>query len=244
MTEPHAEPGGALATRSWGRPLGVLVSPRPTFESIARRPSWLPPLLILLVLFVVAQVLAMQRIDLEAVIRDQMERQNQPIDDAQVAQFAEMQSKVGAACNVVLFPAVMALIAAIFWGLANAAGGEISFMRSLAVSAHGLMPNAISSLLTIPVILGRREIDPAEAQHGLLASHLGVLAPEDAPAWVAALLARIDLFSLWSLALLVLGFVVVARLSKGAAIAIVLLVWLFWIGLTVGLTMMGFGGAG
>ncbi|HEX2164409.1 MAG TPA: YIP1 family protein [Thermoanaerobaculia bacterium] len=244
MTESSSEPGGALAARSWGRPLGVLVSPRATFESIARRPSWLPPLLILLVLFVVAQVLAMQKIDMEAAIRDAMERQNQPVDDAQVAQLAEMQSKVGVACNVVLFPAGMALVAAIFWGLANVAGGEIGFKRSLAVTGHALMPNAVSSLLTIPVILGRREIDPIAAQHGLLASHLGALAPEDAPAWVAALLARVDLFSLWSLALLALGFVVVARLSKGAAIGIVLLVWLFWIGLMVGLSMMGFAGGG
>lgn len=243
MTEPSTEPGGALATRSWGRPLGVLVSPRATFESIARRPSWLPPLLILLLLFVTAQVLATQKIDMEAMIRDQMERQNQPIDDAQVAQYAQM-SKIGPACNVVVFAIGMAVIAAVFWGLANAAGGEIGFKRSLAVSLHGLMPNAVSSLLTIPVILGRREIDPAEAQHGLLASHLGALAPDDAPAWLAALLARVDLFSLWSLALLVLGFVVVARLSKGAAIAIVLLAWLFWIGLMVGLSMMGFAGGG
>lgn len=244
MSEPHPESGSALAGRSWGRPLGVLVSPRPTFESIARRPSWLPPLLILLVLFVAVQVLMMQKIDLEATIREQMERQDQPVDDAQVEQIAAMQSKFGVACNVVLFPAGMALIAAIFWGLANAAGGEIGFKKSLAVSAHGLMPNAISSLLTIPVVLGRRVIGMAEAQQGLLASHLGVLAPDDAPAWLAALLARIDLFSLWSLALLVLGFVVVARLSKGAAIAIVLLAWLFWVGLTVGLSMIRFTGTG
>lgn len=244
MTEPNAEPGGALATRAWGRPLGVLVSPRATFESIARRPSWVLPFLILLVLFVAVQVLAMQKVDLQAVIRDQLERQNQPVDDAQVAQYAEMQSKVGPACNVIVFAIGMGVIAAIFWGLANAAGGEIGFKKSLAVSVHGLMPSAVSSLLTIPVILGRQEIGAAELQHGLLASHLGVLAPEDAPAWVGALLARVDLFTLWSLALLVLGFIVVARLSKGAAIGIVLLAWLFWIGLTVGLSMMGFGGAG
>jgi hypothetical protein len=106
------------------------------------------------------------------------------------------------------------------------------------------MPNAISSLLTIPVILGRQEIDVAEAQHGLLASHLGLLAPADAPVWMTALLARIDLFSLWSLILLAVGFRVVAGLSKGASAAIVALLWLFWIGLMVGLTMLGFAGAG
>lgn len=244
MSEPIAEAGGALATRPWGRPLGALVSPRPTFESIARRPSWLPPLLLLIALFVVAQLAAMQKIDMEAVIRDAMEERNQPIDEEQIETMAGIQSKIGAACNVVIFPAGMALIAGIFWGLVNVAGGEIGFVRSLAVTAHGLMPNAVSSLLTIPVILGRREIDVAEAQHGLLASHLAAFAPEDSPAWVAALLARVDVFSLWSLALLWLGFVVVGRLSKGAAAAVVGIAWLLWIGLMVGLSAMGFAGGG
>jgi hypothetical protein len=243
MTEPSAEPQGALADSPWGRPLGVLVSPQATFRSLAARPSWLPPLLILLVLFVAAQALAMQRIDMEAAVRDAMEKQDQPIDEQQIATIAAMQSKVGLACNVVIFPLAMLALAAIFWGLANVAGGEIDFKRSLAVTAHGLMPNALSSLLTIPVILGRQEIDVAEAQHGLLASHLAAFAPEDAPAWLVALLARVDVFSLWSLALLVVGFAVVARLSKGAAVGVVGLLWLLWIGLMVGVAAMGWMGA-
>jgi hypothetical protein len=242
MTEPTAEPGGALATRPWGRPLGVLVSPQATFRSIAERPSWLPPLLILLALFLAGQVVAMQRIDMEAAVRDAMERQNQPIDEEQIETIAAMQSKVGLACNVVIFPLGLLLISAMFWGLANVAGGEIGFKRSLAVTAHGLMPNAVSSLLTIPVILGRQEIEVAEAQNGLLASHLAVFAPEDAPAWLTALLARVDLFSLWTLALLVIGFAIVARLSKGAAVGVVALLWLLWVGLMVGVAAMGWMG--
>lgn len=243
MTEPTVEPQGALADNPWGRPLGVLVSPQATFRSLAARPSWLPPLLILLLLFIAAQALAMQRIDMEAAVRDAMEKQNQPIDEEQVATYAAMQSKIGLACNVVIFPAALLALAAIFWGLANVAGGEIDFKRSLAVTAHGLMPNAVSSLLTIPVILGRQEIDVAEAQHGLLASHLAAFAPADAPAWLVALLARVDVFSLWTLALLVVGFAVVARLSKGAAVGVVALLWLLWIGLMVGVAAMGWMGA-
>lgn len=194
MTEPYDSPqsarapsegpggaGGTLASRPWGRPLGVLVSPLDTFRSIAARPSWLPPLLVLLVLFLAAQLVAMQKIDLEAAVREAMERQGQPVDDEQVERFAGIQAKAGVACNAVLFPTGVALVAVLFWGLANVAGGEIGFRRSFAVTTHGLMPNAVSSLLTVPVALGRQEIDVAEAQQGILASHLGILAPADAP---------------------------------------------------------------
>lgn len=244
MTEPTPEAGGGLATHSWGRPLGVLVSPRPTFESIARRPSWLAPLLILLALYLALQVLVTQRIDMEAVMRQAMEERNQPVDEEQIAAMSEMQSKVGLACQVVVFPAGMLLIAALFLGLTHLAGGEIGFKKSLAVTVHGLMPNALAWLLTVPVVLGRREIDVSEAQSGLLASHLGVLAPEDAPAWLTALLGRIDLFSIWSLLLLGLGLHLVGGLSKRAAAAVVLVVWLLWVGLMVGTAAMGWmGGA-
>lgn len=253
MSDPYippegpASPGpsaGALATSPWGRPLGVLVSPQPTFRSLAERPSWLPPLLILVVLFVGVQALATQKIDMEAAMREAMERQGQPVDEEQIARIAEMQGKVGIACNALVFPAGLALVGLLFWGLASLAGGEIGFLRSLAVTLHGLMPGAVASLLTIPVILGRAEIGVAEAQHGLLASHLAVLAPEDAPVWLTALLARVDLFSLWSLVLLAIGFRVVAGLSKGASAAIVIVLWLLWVGLMVGLTAIGFAGAG
>lgn len=253
MTDPYVPPespgppgasGGALATSPWGRPLGVLVAPQPTFRSLAERPSWLPPLLILLVLFLAVQVLMSQKIDMEAVMREAMERQEQPIDEEQIERIAAIQGKVGIACNAVAFPAGLALVALFFWGLATLAGGEIGFLRSLAVTVHGLMPSAVSSLLTIPVILGREEIDVSEAQSGLLASHLAVFAPADAPVWLTALLARVDLFSLWSLVLLAIGFRVVGGLSKGASAAIVLVLWLLWIGLMVGLTAMGFAGGG
>lgn len=257
MTEPYDSPqsarapsegpggaGGTLASRPWGRPLGVLVSPLDTFRSIAARPSWLPPLLVLLVLFLAAQLVAMQKIDLEAAVREAMERQGQPVDDEQVERFAGIQAKAGVACNAVLFPAGVALVAVLFWGLANVAGGEIGFRRSFAVTTHGLMPNAVSSLLTVPVALGRQEIDVAEAQQGILASHLGMFAPADAPVWVTALLARVDLFSLWALVLLAVGFHLVGGLSKGASAAIVGLLWLLWVGLMVGLTTLGFAGVG
>lgn len=246
MTEPYAPPegsdasGGALATSSWGRPLGVLVSPKPTFRSIAERPTWLPPLLVLLALFVAVQLLMAPRIDMEATIRDGMERRNQPVTDEQVEQYAEMQSKFFA-CGAVV-PVIGWLIAALlFWGLANAAGGELGFKRSFAVTLHGLMPNAVSALLSIPVVLGRTEIDAAEAQHGLLASHAAAFAPEDAAAWLVALLARIDVFALWSLVLLVIGLRTVGKLSTAAATVVVLVVWLLWVGFTVGSAAIGWG---
>lgn len=240
--EPHPELQGTLATEAWRRPLGVLTSPQATFRSIAERPSWLPPLLVLLILYVALQVVVTQRIDMEGVMRQAFEERNQPIDEEQIARMAQMQSNFGVACQVVVFPLGMMLIAAFLLGLTQLAGGEIDFRRSLAVTGHGLMPNAVAWLLTLPVVLGRREIDLVEAQGGLLASHLALFAADDTPAWLLTLLARLDLFSLWSLVLLGVGAHVVGGLSSRASAIVVAVLWLLWVGLMVGLTAAGWAG--
>lgn len=251
MTDPYVPPegpappgasGGALATSPWGRPLGVLVSPQPTFRSLAERPSWLPPLVILLLLLVAVQLLAVPKVDMEAAVREALERQNQPVNDEQVEQMAAMQSKFAVACSIPFFAGGLLVAALLFWGLANAAGGEIGFVGSFSVTLHGLMPNAVASLLSIPVILGLQEIDPGEAQRGLLASHLAAFAPQDTSAWLLALLARLDVFAIWSLVLLVIGLRTVGRLSTAAATGVVLVVWLLWVGFNVGTAAMGWAG--
>lgn len=251
MTDPYVPPespgppgdsGSALATSSWGRPLGVLVSPKPTFRSIAERPSWLPPLVILLLLLAAVQLLAVPKVDMEAAVREAMERQGQPASDEQVEQVAAMQSKFAVACSIPFFAAGLLVAALLFWGLGNAAGGETGFKGSFSVTLHGLMPNAVASLLSVPVILGVEEIDPGVAQRGLLASHLAAFAPEDSAAWLLALLARVDVFAIWSLVLLVIGLRTVGRLSTAAATGVVLVVWLLWVGFTVGSAAMGWAG--
>ena len=59
-TEPMATPvpetpvSGKIS--SWGRVFGVLFSPKPTFEDIARKPTWLLPVILLMVFSAVAAV--------------------------------------------------------------------------------------------------------------------------------------------------------------------------------------------
>lgn len=248
MTDPYTPPeppeasGGALATNPWARPVGVLFSPVATFRSIREAPSWLPPLVILLVLVAAYQWLLVGKIDMEAALREGMERQGQQVTEEQIEQMAAMQSRFAVPCGVVLPAVGWILTALLLWGAANVAGGEIGFGRSLATTLHALMPNAVSMLLTIPVILGRQEIGSAEGQLGILASHLAAFAPEDSPMWLLALLARLDLFAIWTLLLFGVGLHVVARVSKGAAAGVTLVLWLLWVGFTVGTAAMGWAG--
>jgi hypothetical protein len=86
--------------------------------------------------------------------------------------------------------------------------------------------------LTLPVILSRGEISLKEMQAGaLLHSNLGFLASEADQPVAHALLASFDLFTLWSVALFILGYEVAARVSRKIAATTVLSLWLFAVAL-------------
>ena len=54
---------------SWGRLVGVLVAPGETFRSIAERPTWLPPLLVLTLLGGAVGLVLQMRTDPEEMVR-------------------------------------------------------------------------------------------------------------------------------------------------------------------------------
>src|SRR5439155_1594626 len=86
-----------------------------------------------------------------------------------------------------------------------------------------------------PDAAGHAAIAPREAMNGdLLVSSLGFLAPYDAaPAW-AALLSSVDLFSLWTAILLVIGYRTAAKASTATACFVVAVVWLGYVSIKIG----------
>ncbi len=105
-------------------------------------------------------------------------------------------------------------------------GSDLTFRQSLATTVHGFLPFGLAALAGIAIALGRDEIRLADMQAGgLVPSHLGVLAGENAGKVLRALLGSVDLFSAWCVALLATGYRVVARVSRGAAWGVVGSLW-------------------
>jgi hypothetical protein len=63
----------------------------------------------------------------------------------------------------------------------------------------------------------------------LVKSHLGVLLPADAPAWLSSMAGTFSIFNVWTLALLIIGFKTVGRLSTTRAAIAVLIPWAIWL---------------
>jgi hypothetical protein len=226
----------------------VLWAPTETFRKIGERPTWAAPLIVLLLIGGGVSWLALQRIDVDAqrqMLRDTFEeRQGLRGEelDRQVDRAMEMNAKLAPftpVIGVVFSIGAYALLAVIFMVALRLAGGELGYVASFATTLYGLIPFAVSGLIALPILLGQGSVDPERLQSGsLLASNLAVLAPEDAPRTLVSLLASFDLFTLWAVILLVIGYSVVARVSKGVATAVVVGAWVAWIGIKVGLAAL------
>ncbi|HYN21890.1 MAG TPA: YIP1 family protein [Thermoanaerobaculia bacterium] len=229
---------------SFGRVVGALVSPGATFRSIAERPTWVAPFVVLLLLAFAVGVVIQLKTDPEEMVRQQMammkvevpqEQMDKMIDDAENRGTG---AKVGfTILGVVVQAAIYALVALLFWVGFKLFGSEMDFMGSFATALHAYMPLALGSLLNLPVMLTRASLTFEEVSSGgVLVSSLKAFAPEDASRVTESLLGSFDLFTIWTLILLVIGYRAVAKVSTAVASGLVILYWLVYVGGKLALT--------
>ena len=228
---------------SWGRLIGVLVAPGETFRSIAERPTWLPPLLLLALLGAAVAFAIQIRTDPEEMVRGQIEAIKVEVPQEQVDKMIEdaesrtTGAKLGlAAIGIAVQAALYAVVAVLFWIGFRLFGSEMDYLSSLATTLHGYMPLAVASLINLPLMLSRESLTFEDAAAGgVLVSSLKALAPEDASPVTEALLGSLDLFTIWALVLLTIGYKAVAKVSTAVASGIVILFWLIYVVGKVGL---------
>jgi hypothetical protein len=229
-----------MESSSFGRLVGVLVSPGKTFRSIAERPTWAVALVVILLVIGVVWYLAGTRTDYQDVMTQTFEQRGRDVPPAQVEQQVEFMEKAGPLINAISRPVVTALLllfsAVVSWLIFKLLGSEFSYRSALAVTVHASMPYVVSQLLSLPVILSRASLGFDDLKTGsFLQSNLAFLAPADAPTWQLAALASLDFFGLWGLVLSIIGYRAVSRLSTQAVAITMIVLWLVFVGIGVGL---------
>ena len=221
---------------SFGRLIGVLVSPGKTFRSIAERPTWLVPFLVLLVLSLAVGWLTQARVDPEEMVRYQLGKfadrmppgeLDKAIENAENVTPAQKALQIG--IGVPAAALVTALISALFLGIFKILGSEMSFKQSLSTYVYGSMPLAVAALINLPLVLARDSITPEEAMGGVLVASPAILASEETSAVFRSLLGSLNFFTLWTLALVIIGYRIVGRVSLAASSGAVITLWLLWV---------------
>ena len=222
---PTASP--ATNDSDFARLPGAIFSPVRTFESIARRPSWLLPLVLWVGCSLALSAVLIPRIDYEKLIRARIEKSGRNVPEEQIQTIVERQKRIGPVIGYAiagLAPLAVAFgVAVVLWGAFRAFGWDLSYPQALGTTTHAYLPSILGSLLLIPLIVRQDQVDPA-GLGDLLRSNLGFLVERDQKV-PHSLLSSVDLFSFWTLALLVLGFAASARIPKKRAAAVILVLW-------------------
>lgn len=241
MPEAQAQAQTQAAISPFGRVIGVFFSPKAAFEDIARKPSWVLPILITTVLSIISVVALNQRMNWRDYIVQQIEKS--PRAAQLTADQKQQQAEMGAKFTVgivyasgFLVPICFALIVGlVMWGAYNLlAGAGARFSQAFSIVAHAGLVGIVSTPLFLLVLFLRPPgtFDPDNP----LATNLAVLLPEDSAKWLITLCKSIDVFSIWTLILIAIGFAAVnPRKLKGAkSFSIAFTVWAAFVVMRVG----------
>ena len=232
MTEASAPvpPPAPAVESAFGRLVGVFFSPVRTFASIAAKPTWLLPVAISCGLSLPLMELINSKTDWSSVITARLAKSGRTLTEAQLEGAIEQTRRMAWVFDViaVLIPIVVVMaVAAVFWGACQAFGWEVRFRQSLGVTSHAFFPGVLGVLGLAVALWSRTTVDPQKAWDAV-PTNLGYLAG-GADAVTHGLLQSIDLFSFWTMALLVLGLSFAAKASRGRMAALVVSLWALYV---------------
>lgn len=229
-----AAPPEEKRSNPFSRIAGVFFSPSQTFADIARRPDWVVPVLVLLVVSYGAIFVMANKVDFTAAMRESMEQQHLSPDQQERAMRIG-----GVVAKSILYIApflgiggLVIAAALLFLGL-RMVGGQLTFLQSMAVTAYAWMPHALAGILAIVIGMTKKTITPEEMQYLVHSNPAFLVHMKDNPI-LFNFLTGMDLFSIWVIILLTIGFSIAARVSKVKAFAVVFTLWAVYILFKVG----------
>lgn len=214
--------GAAVLPKSksvFERIIGVFVSPEPTMQDIAARPSWLLPLLVVAIIAAVGSVFLK-----DAIVQQQIEgMQKRNMSEEQIQQALPMMEKMMTYTvpifAVIMIPIWYLLIAGIGLFVGNVIlGGEAKFSTLFSVTCWSGIITVLSSLVNIPVMASRQTMESATSVGAFFAA-------AENKTFFHHLLGQIDLFTLWWVIVLGFGIAAVYKFSTKKAMTTVFVVW-------------------
>ncbi len=241
---PAAEMGGLA------RLLGVFFSPARTFESIARKPAWVVPFVLMIVFTLGASYLVTSRLDVDTIVEKQLAKaeergaQASPSDAETAKKFTEVILKIQPIIGTVFLVLMLLVVPALYHGLALAWGKATSYVAVFSAYLHVQMVQLLKGVLLTAVAVPRETLDP-EKIGGMLKSNVGAFvdAEQVGPA-LHQLLSQLDVFDMWGMALTVVALTRVTRFTPRGAAAVVVSLWGVYVLIVVAFRTLGaaFGG--
>lgn len=213
MSNTTVQTGSSPVTKSViARFIGIITSPKATFESVVASPKWLGMLTLTTLIAAAGAALPLTTEGGKDALLDQqvkaMEGFGMQVNDQMYDQLRkrnEFAPYTTGGAVLVMSPIITAVIAGILFAIFNAAmGGSATFKQLYAVVVHAGVIQALAQLFTGPLNYFRQSMTSATS--------LSVLLPMLPDGSFAARLAgMIDLFLIWWVVALAIGLAVLFR---------------------------------
>jgi hypothetical protein len=220
---------------------GIFFSPGKVFADIVKKPNWIQPLALSLLVVLAVCICLNQRVNWREYIGQQLDKNPRAaqLSAEQKSQQIEMGAKY-APISTYAFGLVghvlgVLLVALVMWGAYSLMGGiSTNFSTAFSISVHSFLTGLVSGPLFI-LVLYLKPYGTADLDNPL-ASNLAAILPDESAKWLVALCKSFDIFIIWMLVLLAIGFAAVnPRKMKGAKpYTIAVSLWAFFVALRVG----------
>jgi hypothetical protein len=235
-----------------GRLIGVLLSPGETFADINRKPTWLVPIIIGIVVGLGTSLFFTWRVkpDYDRIVRNQIRQQTERSGTQLSAEELEQRVTIGKTIAkffpfalIVFVPIVYLVVSGVFALGLLLVQAQTTFKKVLSVYTWtAASVSLVSLLVTVAVLMTRdtesmRTMDPKDYGN-LTATNLGALVTSGSSA-LKSIAGSIDVFSIWTIVLLCIGFAAIAgsrKITKSRTATIVITVWVVYVLIKTGLS--------
>jgi len=238
-------PAPAPATKNaFQRIAGVFFAPGETFKDLARKPDILVPLLVIVLIGYATTIMVMPHLDWDAMIAQQgemMKKKNPNADDAAIAQmgrFTKVITKVTVWIGPLLVIVGYLIIALVVWGACRMMGGEGDFKQAFSATLYAHFPRVVLGIIAAVVVTARGMVDPTTMATIVKSSPAFLVDMKEQPVFFS-LLSSFELFQIWTIILLIIGFAALTRLSKAKTAAIVISLWVITLVVKLGFAALG-----
>lgn len=220
-------PTPAEKTNPFQRIIGVFIAPTETFESIARRPDVAMPLIIHLVLALVIGLVMVRYFDFAAPAREAMEAQGNA-SQAQIDQAVRFSSAIGKTltyASPLLALLYFLIVASVLYLVFRMFGGDATWQQAFSVTLYAGFVRALLSIIMAVILVARGgTTNPAEVDI-IVRSNPAFLVDHVSQPVLYSLLANFDLFIIWYVVVLIIGFAIISKVSRAKAASIIIGLW-------------------
>ena len=219
----------AAALSEPARILNVFTCPTKTFSDLRRNARWWAPWLVISAVSLAFIGTIDQRIGFDQVTHNLIEKSPRraqleklpPEQQARQLEAATRFTKLVSYCTPAIALLIYAIIAVVLMATFNfGAGAELSFKTSLVIVIYGVLPMIIGAVLGIISLLAGVNAETFNLNNPVATNPAYFMDPAASP-FLYGLASALDVFVIWSIILIALGFSCNSKLTRGTTLSVV-----------------------